>query len=332
MGAVRAHVVDNGPSLTHDINESSLSNEPSIDFYLQSQIGAYSSAARRVRLPHLHRRGLRSQAAILRRRLRCGSPRLLGGVPCVEAQGDPPAVLLTMSTTTSTITSPSTNVRISPTPSAPTSSTPAVLFSISCSSSSPPSHKGLSIYHINIQSMINNIKRAQLFGQLEKYTLDIMAITETWLDASFTEVVIPNYVIVSRRDRPQINVAYMNHGGVAVYKRNNAIPITKLEESPVAERIWHTIHTNNGPVLFGAWYRPQRNSANHIQSFDDDFGRLASDHMSHIVVGDWNIWHKKWLRFSPCNSPEDDLMHGLCQQFSLKEITGAPTRGPNLLD
>ena len=82
---------------------------------------------------------------------------------------------------------------------------------------------------------ISHIKRIKLFGQLDKYKPDIVAITETWLDASFIEVLIPNYVIVSRRDRPQINNAYMNHGGVAVYKRNNGIPITKPEDSPVAE-------------------------------------------------------------------------------------------------
>ena len=147
MGAVRAHVDDNITSLTHDINESFLLNEPSIDFYLQSQIGAYSSAARRVRLPHLHRRDLRLQAAILRRRLRCGSPRLLGGVPCGEAQGDPPAVLLAMSTTTSTITPPSTNALSISSPSALSSSTPAVPFSISCSSSSPPPQRLLDLPH-----------------------------------------------------------------------------------------------------------------------------------------------------------------------------------------
>ena len=91
-------------------------------------------------------------------------------------------------------------------------------------------------------------------------------------------------------------------------------------------------HTNNGPILLGVWYRPQRDSANHIESFDDEFGRLALDHISHIVVGDLNLWHKKWLRLSPYNTPLGEMMQQFCLKYSLEEITGAPARGPNLLD
>ena len=63
--------------------------------------------------------------------------------------------------------------------------------------------------------MMSHIKRAKLFGQFDIHQPDIVAITGTWLDPSFAELAITNYVVVSRRDRPQSDVSKMNHGNIA---------------------------------------------------------------------------------------------------------------------
>ena len=44
------------------------------------------------------------------------------------------------------------------------------------------------------------------------------------------------------------------------------------------------------------------------------------------------MWHKKWLRYSPQNTPADELLQQACKKYSLKEVVQAPTRDGNLLD
>ena len=51
-----------------------------------------------------------------------------------------------------------------------------------------------------------------------------------------------------------------------------------------------------------------------------------------MLFGDLNIWHKRWLKFSPCNTLEGERLHTICKEHSLKQLVREPTRGPNLLD
>ena len=41
---------------------------------------------------------------------------------------------------------------------------------------------------------------------------------------------------------------------------------------------------------------------------------------------------KKWLRFSPENTPNGEKMENICAKHNLTETVRQPTRGPNLLD
>ena len=51
-----------------------------------------------------------------------------------------------------------------------------------------------------------------------------------------------------------------------------------------------------------------------------------------IVVGDINIWHKKWLKHSPADTLEGERLHSICKVHGLKQLVSEPTRGLNLLD
>ena len=51
-----------------------------------------------------------------------------------------------------------------------------------------------------------------------------------------------------------------------------------------------------------------------------------------IVVGDINIWHKKWLKHSPADTLEGERLHSICKVHGLKQLVSEPTRGPNLLE
>ena len=88
-----------------------------------------------------------------------------------------------------------------------------------------------------------------------------------------------------------------------MYRQQHAVPVTHLGDSPVAERSWHTVHTNVGPTLLGVWYRAPDAPQEHTDTFETELQELLDDHVHTLVVGDLNVYHQKWLKFSPSNTP-----------------------------
>ncbi len=191
---------------------------------------------------------------------------------------------------------------------------------------------GFTVLLTNVQSINSNVKRALLSAHLERYTPDILALNETWLDSSVQKLDFVGYSLVSRRDRPNSKVGKLNHGGIAVFCRTGGVLVTHLEDSNIAERSWHVVHTDLGGVLFGVWYRPPASSHNHIETFDAELERLSDGMVGTLVVGDVNIWHKRWLKHSPADTLEGERLHTICKEHALKQLVSEPTRGPNLLD
>jgi len=192
----------------------------------------------------------------------------------------------------------------------------------------------LKVLSVNLRSAKGEIKRGRLNVVVEANQPDIIAITETWLDKSLPNVIVPGYECVSRRDRPGFTVGpgKTNHGGIAVYRKRNGPIITHLEDSVIAERAWYTVHTAQGPILFGVWYRAPNSPVSHVDCFDVELSRLSHEFVHTLVIGDLNVWQKKWLRFSPENTPIGEKMEGICAKQNLTETVRQPTRGPNLLD
>ena len=183
-----------------------------------------------------------------------------------------------------------------------------------------------------MRSVVSAEKRALLSADLEKHRPDIVGLTETWLDDSIEKLDILGYQLVSRRDREKTRVSGLNHGGIALYSRVGGILVTHLEDSRVAERSWHVIHTDVGGILLCLWYRPPGADASEITSFDDELTRLSVDTIGALVVGDMNIWQKSWLKHSPTNTADGERLHQVCKAHSLKQLVSEPTRGRNLLD
>ena len=76
--------------------------------------------------------------------------------------------------------------------------------------------RGLKIAHLNIRSLRQKIDSIRLEG-LDNKTIDILSLSETWLDDTIqdTEISLPGFVC-TRRDRIGDKTGY---GGVAVYVR-----------------------------------------------------------------------------------------------------------------
>ena len=191
---------------------------------------------------------------------------------------------------------------------------------------------GFNVLLVNVRSINSRDKRAMLSAHLERFSPDIVALNETWLDDSAPRLDVPNYRCVSRRDRPGSKPGLLNHGGVAVYSRVGGILITHLEDSVIAERSWHTIHTDLGGIVFGTLCRPTSSPHNCIVNLDGELERLSAGMIGCLVMGDLNIWHKSWLKHSPADTLEGEHLHIICKAHNLKQLVTEPTRGPNLLD
>ena len=151
---------------------------------------------------------------------------------------------------------------------------------------------GFTVYLINIQSVISQVKRAKLASELELHRPDILGLNETFLDDSVRVLDIVGYSLVSRKDRPCPSAGTLNRGGIALYRRCGGLLVTHLEDSKIAERSWHIVHSDVGGVLLGLWYRPPGSPHSHIESFDAELERLSEGMFGTLVVGDLNIWHK----------------------------------------
>ena len=109
--------------------------------------------------------------------------------------------------------------------------------------------------------------------------------------------------------------------------------IAELEKFISSERVWLVLHADTGPFLLGVWYRPPApGQTESIAAFEEEWHRLSKEVLGTIVVGDLNLHHIRWPRYSLRNSAEGELLRGICDSNGLRQIVREPTRGDNLLD
>jgi hypothetical protein len=188
----------------------------------------------------------------------------------------------------------------------------------------------LSALHVNIQGFLSS--SAELVARLrmmqEKPT--IVCLNETFLDSSVQHITLEGYSLIARRDRNDGRRC----GGVAVFAlAGKANSITKLKESEDSERLWILVHSDLGPFLLAAWYRPPvQGEVNSIRSLREEWQHLGKEAMGTVILGDLNIHHKKWLRRSARNSAEGEELQRFCLDFGMRQLVHEPTREQYLLD
>ena len=155
-----------------------------------------------------------------------------------------------------------------------------------------------------------------------------MCIQETWLDKTTKDVNIPGYVVVSRRDRHD----GANRGGILTLRRSDFNCIVHIVDVENEERSWHFLKVGVDTILLGNWYRPG-------STVHDGFSALYAE-MAHyfeqvsgiLLIGDLNIHHQRWLRFSNANTSIGAEMKCFCDFHGLVQLVREPTRGEYLLD
>ena len=155
---------------------------------------------------------------------------------------------------------------------------------LSISSYSSILNKGLSVMHLNIQSLKPKIDLLSIEAQ----PYDILVFTETWLSPNIPDddIHIPNFCSPFRRDR-------LNRvgGGVAIFVKNglHAVERQDLYINDL-EAVWIELHTNHKTILIGGIYRPPNSNNNYWQLLEQSFDQAFSQSYDNILItGDFNI-------------------------------------------
>ena len=187
------------------------------------------------------------------------------------------------------------------------------------------------VWHNNIRGFAKNAIQLAARIRLAERKPDLVCLNESFLDEATEEVVLEGYVVVARLDRQDGR----KQGGVLVFARaelENAV--TCVKKCTDCERVWLVVHTDTGPQLVGAWYRPPDSGGSSIESLRSDLEELSASAMGVMVVGDMNVHHERWLRHSTGTSAEGRALFNVVAELGLKQQVKEPTRfQPNhLLD
>ena len=145
--------------------------------------------------------------------------------------------------------------------------------------------------YINARSIANKKKELELY--LNEENIDIMGISETWLNESITdsEMNINGYTFL-RRDRN--NMQKKRGGGVAFYVKNelNLIQREDIFETNFPESIWCTIDCKGVNTLLGICYRPPDSLKLNDEALFSLLNRVSQEKV--IIMGDFNYPELRW--------------------------------------
>ena len=109
--------------------------------------------------------------------------------------------------------------------------------------------------------------------------------------------------------------------------------IVHTASSTMAERTWHILHSDRGPLCVGIWYRPPRHSeVATIYSLESELATHGEGTLGTIILGDMNVHEASWLRFSNGTSVEGRALRDKCSELGLEQHVRKRTRGEYLLD
>jgi hypothetical protein len=77
---------------------------------------------------------------------------------------------------------------------------------------------------------------------------------------------------------------------------------------------------------------PEAGEVATIESLEQEWKVLNPEVLGTIIIGDINIHHRKWLRYSNRNSAEGERLKTFCDGAGLRQVVKEPTRGEYLLD
>ena len=155
--------------------------------------------------------------------------------------------------------------------------------------------RGLHFIHINTRSIFHKLSEIKVLAL--KIKPAVISISETWLDASYTNlsVNIDGYNVL-RRDRAS------HAGGVCAYIRSDLSYNQRVElQNDDLEDLWmELLLPNSKPIFIGTCYRaPDNNKV--IDCLESTLSKLRIE-CNTITLGDFNICLLKTTRYSKTNT------------------------------
>ena len=186
----------------------------------------------------------------------------------------------------------------------------------------------LSFLLANVQGFVS--KSAELAHLVERCDFpSIVGFTETFLDPSKTPS-LDGYVEVARLDRRSGE----RQGGILLYARRGfENSVVHVGNSKIHERSWFLVHTDRGAICLALWYRrPDKGETQSIDDLYDELEEFTGDAIYTVIMGDMNVHEQTWLKYSDGSTEEGRELLAFSNITGLEERVGKPTRGENLLD
>jgi exonuclease III len=165
---------------------------------------------------------------------------------------------------------------------------------------------------MNARSIVNKIKELKVM--IEEENVDIISITETWLNDNVTddEVSINGYTLFRKDRRDEVKC---RGGGVAMYIKNELNPTfnSDLGNDSFSESIWCSIGFGIENTILGVCYR----APDSIESNDERLYNLLNriKNCKIIVMGDFNFPELDWSNMDNLdvqNPFVDCLLNNFC--------------------
>ena len=164
----------------------------------------------------------------------------------------------------------------------------------------------LSIFHLNIQSLL--LKLDLIRAEADAY--DVLVFSESWLkpDIQDDTISIVNFLPPFRKDRCE-HVG----GGVVIYVRDTFVCKRRCDlELRGLEAVWIEIQVKSKLILVGGFYRPPNSNNNYNNLIEESIDKVFNTNIVDIfILGDFNY---------NLLQNKDNKMTEIIQEFNLKQL------------
>ena len=180
---------------------------------------------------------------------------------------------------------------------------------------------------LNARRIVN--KRTELQAMVATKELDIIAITETWLNPEIMdqEILSSDYNIY-RRDR------LGKVGGVLLALRDNICCYRRCDLETDCEILWCEVHFNPCSTYFiGEYYRSPSSDMAYLTKLVQSLEKFSPS-CNILFLGNFNLPNVNWNLVAPWQPDiiSDFFCDSVINRFGLSQPVNKPTRGDALLD
>ena len=196
--------------------------------------------------------------------------------------------------------------------------------------------RDLKCFYTNARSLRN--KKDELFGYIIDENLDIICISESWineevLNESKLEYELDGYLLYTYQRPNRIG------GGLALYVKNSLVSVQNdsFKISDDVESLWVDINfesvsnSKENSIRIGVFYRPpnQQTGIEYDKLMINEINSACNSNT--LILGDFNLPTINWDTHE-VNNEEGRLFMECCQDNFLTQFVEKPTRGKNILD